>query len=485
MPLYLSRFSYTPETWARLIGNPEDRRKAAESYIESVGGKLHGFWYAFGTHDGYTLWEAPDNVSMAAVALAISGGGALSSLETTVLLTVEETMDALRKAEQIQYRRPARSPGSSHGLEPDKQRCRASRRGGLGAPHAGGASTRDPQPWPAPRGALARPDSGRSALPAGPLRHPGGRREQLAADARWASRTRVLAVARRAPGAAGEDAGRDPGVRRQRPRVARASPGEPALAARGRRNRRVDRHPAEWSARSGRRRGGCGRGRLPRARSRHRGRRGAELRAQPVAVRCAPRRGAGGLGDERRAAAAATRLPRPADRAGLVRDDERQVARSDHGSRSAVRRLPTDPQLSPPPDPGRAGPGTVESAPEVAGGSAGIPDFATRERRLEAGPCTLRGRAWSGLGPIERVDVSVDGGGSWSSARLGSPRSEWSWISWQWDWDAEPGVHEVCCRAVDAGGNEQPLEPAWNLGGYANNEVQRLAVTVAPSGRPI
>ena len=70
MPLYLSRFSYTPETWARLIGNPEDRRKAAQSYIETVGGKLHGFWYAFGTHDGYTLWEAPDNVSMAAVALA-------------------------------------------------------------------------------------------------------------------------------------------------------------------------------------------------------------------------------------------------------------------------------------------------------------------------------------------------------------------------------------------------------------------------------
>src|ERR687895_753334 len=83
MPLYLTRFSYTPETWARLIGNPEDRRKAAQSYIESVGGKLHGFWYAFGTHDGYTLWEAPDNVSLAAVALAISGGGALSSLGTT------------------------------------------------------------------------------------------------------------------------------------------------------------------------------------------------------------------------------------------------------------------------------------------------------------------------------------------------------------------------------------------------------------------
>jgi len=107
MPLYLTRFSYTPETWARLIGNPEDRRTAATTYIESVGGKLHGFWYAFGSHDGVTLWEAPDNVSMAAVALAIGSGGAVTDLETTVLLTVEDTLDALRTAQGIGYRAPA------------------------------------------------------------------------------------------------------------------------------------------------------------------------------------------------------------------------------------------------------------------------------------------------------------------------------------------------------------------------------------------
>lgn len=106
MPLYLTRFSYTPATWAKLILHPEDRRAAATQYIEAVGGTLHGFWYAFGTHDGYTLWEAPDNVSMAAVALAISSGGALSSYETTVLLTVEETLAALGKASSISYRPP-------------------------------------------------------------------------------------------------------------------------------------------------------------------------------------------------------------------------------------------------------------------------------------------------------------------------------------------------------------------------------------------
>jgi len=106
MPLYLTRFSYTPEAWARLAKNPEDRRDAARQYIESVGGELHGFWYAFGEYDGYNLWEAPDNVSMAAVAIALGGGGALSKVETTPLITVEEALDAMRRAEGIRYRPP-------------------------------------------------------------------------------------------------------------------------------------------------------------------------------------------------------------------------------------------------------------------------------------------------------------------------------------------------------------------------------------------
>ena len=106
MTMYLTRFSYTPETWKRLIANPEDRRTAATAYIESVGGKLHGFWYAYGSHDGINLWEAPDNVSMAAAVLAIGSGGAVTNLETTVLMTVEETMEALNKAQGISYRAP-------------------------------------------------------------------------------------------------------------------------------------------------------------------------------------------------------------------------------------------------------------------------------------------------------------------------------------------------------------------------------------------
>ena len=112
MSVYLMRFSYTPETWSRLIQNPEDRRDAARAYIEQVGGSLHGFWYGFGEYDGYAIFEAPDNVSMASVVLGIAAGGALASVETTVLMTVEETLQALEKGKAIGYRRQGDSAAS-------------------------------------------------------------------------------------------------------------------------------------------------------------------------------------------------------------------------------------------------------------------------------------------------------------------------------------------------------------------------------------
>ena len=106
MPLYLSKFSYTPETWARLIQHPEDRREAAQSYIESVGGKLQGFWYAFGAHDGYTLWEAPDNVSMAAVALAIGSGGRCAPSKRPCSCRLRTPWRPSRNPGHIRYRAP-------------------------------------------------------------------------------------------------------------------------------------------------------------------------------------------------------------------------------------------------------------------------------------------------------------------------------------------------------------------------------------------
>lgn len=107
MTMYLTRFTYTAETWSAMIDRPEDRRDMARVIIESVGGRLHGFWYAFGQYDGYTLWEAPDNVKMASVTLVLASRGAIKSQETIVLMTVEETLEALKGAALVPYRRPA------------------------------------------------------------------------------------------------------------------------------------------------------------------------------------------------------------------------------------------------------------------------------------------------------------------------------------------------------------------------------------------
>ena len=109
----------------------------------------------------------------------------------------------------------------------------------------------------------------------------------------------------------------------------------------------------------------------------------------------------------------------------------------------------------------------------------GIPEFLSRSRLLAAGPCVLEGRAWSGHGGVERVELSTDGGASWADAELGEPLSEFAWRGWTYRWDAEPGEHELCCRATDAGGNTQPASPEWNFDGFCNNAVQRVHVTVA------
>jgi sulfane dehydrogenase subunit SoxC len=109
----------------------------------------------------------------------------------------------------------------------------------------------------------------------------------------------------------------------------------------------------------------------------------------------------------------------------------------------------------------------------------GIPEFLTRARVVRAGTCVLEGRAWSGDAEITGVDVSTDGGRTWIEAELGADTlGRWAWRSWRFAWEAEPGEHELSCRARDAAGRSQPLEPSWNVGGYGNNAVQRVAVTV-------
>jgi len=127
-------------------------------------------------------------------------------------------------------------------------------------------------------------------------------------------------------------------------------------------------------------------------------------------------------------------------------------------------------------------PGTpfTRMAPRALVVPPGVPDFHSRERYVESGACVLRGRAWSGWAPVVAVDVSSDGGETWAAAEIerdvGSP---WAWCAWTYEWDARPGRHELCFRARDEAGNDQPLEAEWNVGGYGNNAVHRVVVNVS------
>ena len=106
----------------------------------------------------------------------------------------------------------------------------------------------------------------------------------------------------------------------------------------------------------------------------------------------------------------------------------------------------------------------------------GVPDFYTRLRVLGAGRIEILGRAWSGEAPIARVEFAVNG--AWRDARLDAPAGEYAWRGWRTAWDAAAGEHELSCRASDAAGNVQPLEPPWDLTGFGNNAAQRVAVRV-------
>ena len=106
----------------------------------------------------------------------------------------------------------------------------------------------------------------------------------------------------------------------------------------------------------------------------------------------------------------------------------------------------------------------------------GIPDFFSRHRIVEPGQVGIFGRAWSGSGSIERVEMAVDG--SWSDAVLGPAVGDFAWRSWTFDWDAQPGEHVLSCRATDSNGVVQPVEQPWNHQGVGNNMAQQVSVTV-------
>lgn len=102
------------------------------------------------------------------------------------------------------------------------------------------------------------------------------------------------------------------------------------------------------------------------------------------------------------------------------------------------------------------------------------------DARLAAGEAVvIRGNAWSGDAPVNRVEVSVDGGESWRDADLGTAPSRYAAVPWSIEWTpSAAGRHTLVARARDEAGNVQPLEQVWNELGYGNNAVHRLEVDV-------
>jgi uncharacterized protein with GYD domain len=106
MPKYLIQVAFTPESWAKMIKTPQDREKAVAPAVESVGGKSEAYYLAFGEYDVVEIIDAPDNVSMAALSISVASTGSVSKLHTTPLMTMDEAVEAMKKAGSVSYTPP-------------------------------------------------------------------------------------------------------------------------------------------------------------------------------------------------------------------------------------------------------------------------------------------------------------------------------------------------------------------------------------------
>jgi uncharacterized protein with GYD domain len=108
MPFYMSQFAYTSEAIAAMAKNPQDRSVPVRELAQKLGGRLIGFYFCFGEYDGVTLTEAPDDTTATAIVMAVVSAGHLKAVKTTKLFTVDETMEAMRKAGSFAFQGPSK-----------------------------------------------------------------------------------------------------------------------------------------------------------------------------------------------------------------------------------------------------------------------------------------------------------------------------------------------------------------------------------------
>lgn len=106
MTLYMTQFTYTGEAVAAMTKKPQDRSTGLKQAVEKLGGKLIGIYYCFGEYDGVVIAEMPDNITELALILAVTTAGHIKATKTTVLMTMEESVAAMKKASAMVYAGP-------------------------------------------------------------------------------------------------------------------------------------------------------------------------------------------------------------------------------------------------------------------------------------------------------------------------------------------------------------------------------------------
>ncbi|MGA2076301.1 MAG: GYD domain-containing protein [Terriglobia bacterium] len=104
MPHYLTQVAYTSECWGALLKKPQDRIEAVRPAVEKLGGKIESAYLSFGDYDVVVVVEMPDSVSAAALSMAFEAGGACKAVKTTPLLTIDEGVEAMKKAAKSGYK---------------------------------------------------------------------------------------------------------------------------------------------------------------------------------------------------------------------------------------------------------------------------------------------------------------------------------------------------------------------------------------------
>ena len=109
MPHYMIQSNYNRDQIKAMVDNPQDRAEAFGKLVEGLGGKMECLYFTFGDSDAVAICELPDNEAAVACAMVVGGSGAASSVKTTVLVTSNQAVEAMKKAGTAtgSYRHPS------------------------------------------------------------------------------------------------------------------------------------------------------------------------------------------------------------------------------------------------------------------------------------------------------------------------------------------------------------------------------------------